>query len=129
MPAWGCPCLADWRLCGLDCGQELLPGAEWSPAWASGCGRTHGVPAGGRAVWGPVDETPQRADSMGAHQRVAAEGPAVHHPDVQGRVQQLVLWKVLGGAARAAWAQGGHRGATPTLPGYAQGLHPPLQTT
>ena len=33
---------------------------------------------------------------MGADQGVAAEGPAVHHADVQGRVQELVLREVLG---------------------------------
>lgn len=52
-----------------------------------GCGRTRGAPAGGRAVRGPVDEAPQGADGVGAHQGVAAEGAAVYHADVQGRVQ------------------------------------------
>lgn len=71
-----------------------------SRARASGCGRTRGVPVGRRAVWGPVDEAPQRADGVGTHQGVAAEGPAVHHSDVQGRVQQLVLREVLGDVGR-----------------------------
>lgn len=47
-------------------------------------------------VRGPVDEAPQGADGVGADQGVAAEGPAVHHADVQGRVQELVLREVLG---------------------------------
>ena len=33
---------------------------------------------------------------MGADQGVTAEGPAVHHADVQGRVQELILREVLG---------------------------------
>lgn len=32
---------------------------------------------------------------MGAHQGVSSKGPAVHHADVQGRVQQLILREVL----------------------------------
>lgn len=32
---------------------------------------------------------------MRAHQDVAAEGSAVNHPDVQGRVEKLVLRQVL----------------------------------
>lgn len=49
-------------------------------------GHTCGVPVGGRAVWGSVDEAPQRADSMGTHQGVSSKGPAVYHSDVQGWV-------------------------------------------
>ena len=33
---------------------------------------------------------------MGADQGVTPEGPAVHHADVQGRVQELILREVLG---------------------------------
>lgn len=54
------------------------------------------VPVLGLLVWGAVDEFSEGADGVGAHQGVAPEGPAVHHPDVQGRVEQLVLREVLG---------------------------------
>lgn len=57
---------------------------------------TRGVPGGGRVVRGPIDEASQGADGVRADQGVAAEGPAVHHADVQGRVQELVLREVLG---------------------------------
>ena len=52
-------------------------------------------PVAGGLVRGAVDETPQAGDSVGAHQGVATKRPAVHHPDVQRRVQELVLRKVL----------------------------------
>lgn len=32
---------------------------------------------------------------MGPHQDVTAESPAVHHPDVQRRVEELIFRKVL----------------------------------
>lgn len=52
-------------------------------------------PVVGLLVCRPVDELPQAGDGVGADQRVAAEGPAVHHPDVQRRVKQLVLGQIL----------------------------------
>lgn len=54
------------------------------------------VPVLGLLVWGAVDEFSEGADGVGAHQGVAPEGSAIHHPDVQGRVEQLVLREVLG---------------------------------
>lgn len=73
---------------------------------------------------------------MGADQGVAAEGPAVHHADVQGRVQELVLWEVLGVGAGSLSSEKGQRHwpslAVPTAPSPAPprlGPHPPLQTT
>lgn len=57
---------------------------------------TRHVPVLGLLVWRAVDEFSEGADGVGAHQGVAPEGPAVHHPDVQGRVEQLVLREVLG---------------------------------
>jgi len=53
-------------------------------------------PVAGGLVWGAVDETPQAADSVRPHQGIAAKCPAVHHPDVERRVEKLILWKVLG---------------------------------
>lgn len=52
-------------------------------------------PVVGGFVWGAVDETSQTGDSMGPHQDVSAKCPAVHHPDVERRVEKLILWKVL----------------------------------
>ena len=57
---------------------------------------TRHVPVLGLLVWWAVDELSEGADGVGAHQGVAPEGPAVHHPDVQRRVEQLVLWEILG---------------------------------
>lgn len=34
---------------------------------------------------------------MGTHQGVSSKGPAVYHSDVQGWVQELILWEVLRG--------------------------------
>ena len=56
---------------------------------------TCGVPVIGLFVGSPVDELAQGGDGVGAHQGVAAEGPAVDHADVEGRMQQLVLRQVL----------------------------------
>lgn len=53
-------------------------------------------PVVGGLVWSAVDETPQAADSVGPHQDVTAKRPTVHHPDVERRVEELVLRKVLG---------------------------------
>lgn len=133
----GCLGGAEWRLHGPDCELKPHQWTEWSQAWASRCGCTCGVPAGGRAVWGPVDEAPKGADGVGAHQGVAAEGPAVHHSDVQGRVQEFILRKVLGCWPMEPELREGGRGtglcpATPAAPSSARlflGLHPPLQTT
>lgn len=55
---------------------------------------------------------------MGADQGVAAEGPAVHHADVQGRVQELVLWEVLGVGAGSLSSEKGQRHG-PALPHHA----------
>lgn len=52
-------------------------------------------PVVGRLVWSAVDETSQAGDSMRPHQDVTAKRPAVHHPDVERRVEKLILWKVL----------------------------------
>lgn len=52
-------------------------------------------PVVGGLVWRAVDEAPQGGDSVGPHQDVTAECPAVHHPDVERRVEKLILWKVL----------------------------------
>jgi hypothetical protein len=52
-------------------------------------------PVVGGLVGGAVDEPPEAGDGVGAHQGVAAERPAVHHSDVQRRVEQLVLREVL----------------------------------
>lgn len=49
----------------------------------------------GLLVCGPVDELAQAGDRDGTNQSVAAEGPAVHHPDVQRRMKQLVLRQIL----------------------------------
>lgn len=46
-------------------------------------------------VCSPVDEFPQRGDSIGTNQSVATKSPAVHHSDVQRRVKQLILWQIL----------------------------------
>lgn len=52
-------------------------------------------PAVGLFVCRPVDELAQAGHSVGADQSVAAESPAVHHSDVQRRVQQLILRQIL----------------------------------
>lgn len=52
-------------------------------------------PVVGGLVGGAVDEPPEAGDGVGAHQGVAAKRPAVHHPNVEGRVEQLVLRQVL----------------------------------
>lgn len=52
-------------------------------------------PVVGGLVWSTVDETSQAGHSVSAHQDVAAEGSAVHHPDVERRMEKLVFWKVL----------------------------------
>lgn len=33
---------------------------------------------------------------MGPHQGVTPKSPAVHHTDVEGWMEQLILWEVLG---------------------------------
>lgn len=43
-----------------------------------------------------VDELSEGADGVGPHQGVTSESPAVHHPDVEGWMEQLVLREVLG---------------------------------
>lgn len=52
-------------------------------------------PVVGLLVSSPVDEPPQGGDSVGADQSVPAKSPAVHHSDVQRRVEQLILRQVL----------------------------------
>lgn len=52
-------------------------------------------PVIGVLVRGGVDETSQAGDSMRPNQDVTAERPAVHHTDVERRVEKLILWKVL----------------------------------
>lgn len=52
-------------------------------------------PVVGGLVWGTVDETPQAADGVGPHQDVAAKRTAVHHPDIERRVEKFILWQVL----------------------------------
>lgn len=52
-------------------------------------------PAVGLFVCRPVDELAQAGHGVGADQSVASESPAVHHSDVQRRVQQLVLRQIL----------------------------------
>lgn len=58
---------------------------------------------------------------MGADQGVAAEGPAVHHADVQGRVQELVLGEVLGAGPGSLSPGKGRR----HRPRWLHRLHPP----
>lgn len=70
-------------------------------------------------LWGPVDEAPKGADSMGAHQGVAAKGPAVYNSDVQGRVQEFVLRQVLGCWPMEPELREGARLATPATPSSA----------
>lgn len=60
----------------------------WSAGTCSG-------PVVGRLVWGTVDETSQAANSVGPYQDVAAKCSAVHHPNVKGGMEQLILWKIL----------------------------------
>jgi len=57
--------------------------------------RTRGGKVIGLLVRRPVDELPQAGHRVGAHQGVAAERPAVHHSDVQRRMEQLVLGQIL----------------------------------
>ena len=52
-------------------------------------------PVVGGLVWGAVDETSQAADGVGPHQDIAAKRAAVHHSDVERRVEKLILWQVL----------------------------------
>ena len=52
-------------------------------------------PVVGLLVFWPVDELPQGGDGIGANQSVAAKSPAVHHPDVQWWVKQLILRQIL----------------------------------
>lgn len=61
------------------------------------CGLVHACcwPVVGLLVWAPEDELAQAGDSVRAHQSVAAESPAVHHPNVEGRVKQLILRQIL----------------------------------
>ena len=59
------------------------------------CVSTCAGPVVGALVWRAVDEVSQAGDSVGAHQGVAPERTAVHHTDVEGRVEQLVLRQVL----------------------------------
>lgn len=49
----------------------------------------------GLLVCWPVDELPEAGHSVGADQGVASKRPAVHHSDVQRRVEQLILWQIL----------------------------------
>lgn len=49
----------------------------------------------GVLICGTVDELAERRDCVGAHQCVAAEGTAVHHTDVEWRVQELILGQIL----------------------------------
>lgn len=53
---------------------------------------TCGGPVVGVLVWSAVDETSQAAHSVGPHQDVTAEGSAVHHPDVERRMEKLIFW-------------------------------------
>lgn len=61
------------------------------------CGLVHACcwPVVGLLVWAPEDELAQAGHSVRAHQSVAAKSPAVHHSDVERRVKQLVLRKIL----------------------------------
>lgn len=52
-------------------------------------------PVVGWLVRGAIDEASQAGDSVRTHQDVAAKRSAVHHPDVERRVQEFVFWKVL----------------------------------
>lgn len=49
----------------------------------------------GMLVCGTIDKPAECTDSIGAHQCVAAEGTAVHHTDVERRVQKLIFRQVL----------------------------------
>lgn len=42
-----------------------------------------------------VDEFPQGVDGVAAHEGVTPKGPAVHHPDVQRRMEELVFGQIL----------------------------------
>lgn len=56
---------------------------------------THSRPVIDVLLCGSVNELAQSRDGVRAHQRVAPERPAVHHPDVQRRMKKLIFRQIL----------------------------------
>lgn len=57
--------------------------------------RTHSRPVIDALLCRSVNELAQCRDGVRAHQRVASERPAVHHPNVQRRMKKLILRQIL----------------------------------